>query len=162
MFTDDFNNSIEDFKNIQPELERILKGEIVPIEGNGEIAKILDIHCGIDYILKHKLGVRGIASRIQRGKNWHTFTIRAKKATGNTTEYEKRITALKYNFIYPYYTMQAYKTDKGFEGAICHTDELYQIIQNGGCRTNKTDNAMFYIVDWDMLKDIKFFKVDTI
>ena len=92
MFTDDFKQTITDFEYIRP----------------GELAQVLDMRCGIDYLLVTADGVRGIASRIQHGHCWRTFTVRASKTNGATTEYEKRSVALLHDFIYPYWTVQAY------------------------------------------------------
>lgn len=156
MFNDDFRQTTEDFKMIKEPLEYILGGEIMPIEGNSGLNKALDILCGIDYLLITDKGVRGIASRIQRGTCWHTFTIRAKKITGNKTEYEKRCDALQQDYIYPYYTMQAYRECNTITGAICKTRTLYEHIQDNDIMMRRTDNAAFYVVDWREITTVKF------
>ena len=67
MFTDDFKQTITDFEYIRPQLQKMMGGQIIGVEGTGELAQVLDMRCGIDYLLVTADGVRGIASRIQHG-----------------------------------------------------------------------------------------------
>lgn len=152
MFIDDFNQTITDFELIKPHLQDMMGGKIVSVEGTGELAQVLDIRCGIDYLLINNEGVRGIASRIQHGHCWRTFTVRASKASGATTEYEKRSVALLHNYMYPYWTMQTYIHENTARIAVCRTYDLYKYIWEHNVKARYTDNAKFFIVDWESIQ----------
>ena len=149
MFTDDFKQTITDFEYIRPQLQKMMGGQIIGVEGTGELAQVLDMRCGIDYLLVTADGVRGIASRIQHGHCWRTFTVRASKTNGATTEYEKRSVALLHDFIYPYWTVQAYIHEGMARIGYVRTYDLYKYIWEHEVKARYTDNAKFYIVDWD-------------
>ena len=134
-----------------------MRGEYLIVEGtiSNKLASYLDMLCGIDvwYINETKNGIRGIASRIQHNFNYRTFTIRAK------TEYIKRAYAIDKNYIYPYYTLQAYiKNDKLLLMALAKTEDIINMCFNKWCdfNFNSIDGNPFYIVNWDdMLKHDK-------
>lgn len=152
MFADDFKQTIYDFEYIRPQLQKIMGGRIISVEGTGELAQVLDMRCGIDYLLVTSEGVRGIASRVQRGHCWRTFTVRAAKTNGATTEYEKRSVAILNEYIYPYWTVQAYVNDGVAIVGFVRTYDLYKYIWEHDVKTRHTDNARFYVVDWDSVK----------
>ena len=134
-----------------------MTGEYLIVEGtiSNRLASYLDMLCGIDvwYINEAKDGVRGIASRIQHGFDFKTFTIRAK------TEYKKRANAIDNNYLYPYYTLQAYiKNDRLKLMALAKTKDVINMIYNKWCdfNFNSVDGNPFYIVKWeDMFKHDK-------
>lgn len=148
-------------------------GEIISLEQSvkSELAKILDVYAGFDALqLSHKDGLRGIASRIQtldRTEDWlkskfpyNTFTIRASRESGATTELTKRRDAITSGaWLYPHLTVQAYLTS--FDGdwlsmAVIKTADLIDIIDNPptpDCVTEnkvtKNGSATFKVVRWD-------------
>lgn len=156
MFKEDFKATQKRFALIKPYIEKDICSKIISVEGQGELEKMLDIYAGIDYLALSENGLRGISSRIQTGKNWHTFTIRKEKSTGNKTEYEKRVKGISSGYIYPYYTLQAYLDTATIDYAICRTEDLYRFIKDNPTKVgqNKTTNAQFLIVDWRYLNPI--------
>ena len=71
---------------IKPIIESFWPGwELIPVEGeNNEICKLLDMSCGVDYLL-YSQGfsfIYGVASRVQYGKNYRTFTVRKEREMG--------------------------------------------------------------------------------
>lgn len=152
-FKDDLSFSKDVFSIIKPYIEKDTNSMIIDVEGAGDALKQLDINAGIDYMLVSNKGIRGLASRVQAGKSWRTFTVRARKQSGAKTEYEKRIDAINEGYIYPYYTMQAYADNDKIEYAICKTDDLYRLIQSCPNKVKKrsTTNAEFLVVNWSDL-----------
>jgi hypothetical protein len=143
-------------------LEKLLEGNIVSTEGNGEIGQLLDTRGGIDAILDHpKFGLFGIGIRIQYGHNYRTFTIRKQRETQAKTEYGKYTDALVENAIIPKLTIHAYideKTGMLLSAAIALTRDIYDCIHRGHCDVRVTGNdqigrAAFYVVDWDTLRN---------
>lgn len=142
-------------------------GNIRPVEiiEDNEIAKELDLLCGIDiWQTIGGMGARGIASRVQnntkekfRGRsNWRTFTIRYKRHTGAKTEYEKRMEAIETGrFIYPFLMCQAYFDFGNFLGCgVARTVDIFDAIDMGN--KNKSDNE-FLVVPFDQVSGIAEF-----
>ena len=93
-------------------------GEIVPIEAvsHDGFNKELDTLAGIDawLVRRSKAAICGVASRVQWGRAWNTFTIRISRPSGASTEYEKRLRAIDsrdHGLLYPHYTIQGYVED---------------------------------------------------
>lgn len=164
-FNQSLSRSMQQFTDIvMGSLSEILKGEFRVIEGNttDDVAKLLDTLSGIDVWHINKLkGIRGLASRIQTtDRNWHTFTVRKTRDSGATTEFEKRKLAIEKGYLYPFFTMQAYVTQKDalIAFAVARTVDVIEMIDKGFCKTNKTrkeqiGQASFYIVDWYEMKE---------
>ena len=140
--------------------ERCGGGQIRPVEilKDDEIAKELDVLCGIDiWQVIDGQGARGIASRVQnetreskKGINWKTFTIRySRNDTGAKTEYHKRKEAIETGrYIYPFLTCQAYFDHGEFVGGgIARTIDVFNNINLRQKRT--ADNATFLYVYFD-------------
>ncbi|MEN6487655.1 MAG: ParB N-terminal domain-containing protein [Smithella sp.] len=144
------------------ELSRILKGDLKVVEGITieQMAKLLDQLAGIDVWYINKLnGIRGIASRIQTGSNYKTFTIRKTRDTGARTEYEKRKIAIEKGYLYPYLTVQAYVAENGklLSFAVAKTEDIIDAIDHGLYSIRRTGQkqigqAEFYVVNWDDMK----------
>ena len=163
-FKGSLSKSMQQFENVlQNELSTILKGDLKVVEGITveEMAKLLDTLAGIDVWYINKLnGMRGIASRIQTGVNYRTFTIRNKRQSGAKTEYEKRKIAIEKGYLYPYLTVQAYVSDSDelLSFAVAKTEDIIDAIDNGLCYKNHTGpkqigQAEFYVVKWDVMKN---------
>lgn len=163
-FKKSLSRSMQQFEDVlQDEIKDILKGDLKVVEGITieEMAKLLDTLAGIDVWYINKLnGMRGIASRIQTGVNYRTFTIRNKRQSGVKTEYEKRKIAIEKGYLYPYLTIQAYVTDNNdlLSFAIAKTEDIIDAIDNGLCYKNSTGpeqigQAEFYVVSWSDMKN---------
>lgn len=155
------SDSISDYQqHIRPVLEKLLDGRLISVEGDtlNQTAELLDTLAGIDlWWVNEQHGMRGIASRIQPGRNWRTFTIRKERDSGTKTEYEKRKHAIDNEFLYPAITYQAYVGEHGVSIGIVHTKSLIDSIERGICYEQKTGaaqrgQATFFVVAWDDLK----------
>jgi hypothetical protein len=127
----------------------------------------LDQLAGIDaWVLKAKTGMRGLASRVQWETSWNTFTIRRQREFGTKTEFEKRKEAIEKEWLYPYYTVQAYISRRGPTGEIlsvacCKTKDLIEYISDGIPKQDykirevkKNGSANFYVVKWDDFQEL--------
>lgn len=142
-------------------------GEFKPVEGNAneDLQVQLDVLAGIDgvQILPNKIGMRGLASRIQWGDtDWGTFTIREKRGSGARTELEKRLYAIEHpeeGLLLPHLTVQAYITERRtgslLSAAIAYTRELipYAYAMKKGVwrqRVTQDDGTInhFLVVRW--------------
>jgi len=141
-------------------LPKLISGTIHTIEGaKNEVLIKIDTHSGIDYIRENDIGLQGIAARVQWGKAWDTFTIRASRHTGTKTELEKRLEQIENGYFYPAYTLQAYFDNRQdnmlLSIAIIKTTDLYKLYRYKPelFESNKSDNEFIYI-RWN--------KVDTL
>ena len=104
----------------------------------------------------------GIASRVQVGTSWRSFTIRMALDSGAETEYAKRLRALMGDpgrWLFPYLTCQAYlKTWDGplLSAAVAKTSDIITCIENGWCNSRRTDNATFAVVFWNAMVERGF------
>ena len=143
--------------------------QMVEMERDLGKTSIIDVYAGVDALqIVGRLGVRGIASRVQwmrPGVNpYNSFTIRYKLSRSNTvTELQKRQEAIKNGtgLYYPHFTCQAYFLEKSrglLSAAIIRTDELYAYIDEIGgpdklySLTNSEDGNQFKAVFWSKLK----------
>lgn len=145
--------------------DQLRGGRIMPVEGlyTNEMTQALDRLSGIDawQVVGGDEGIRGIASRVQpSGTCWGTFTIRRSLASGNETEWHKRIRAIfqpDKGLLFPTITIQAYmakdyqlpvygvgiiKTKDLFLAAVLHEWEIKKV--SGG-------NSMM-VIPWTELK----------
>jgi len=139
-------------------------GGIKPVEmiEDNSLAKDMDLKCGIDiWQTIDGKGCRGIASRVQWGKNWGTFTVRKRRFSGAKTEYEKRKEAIKNgSYVYPYLTCQAYIEKETFSlhgGAVARTSDIFKTIERGLYKTRQTTNASFFAVDFEDVENAQEF-----
>lgn len=111
-------------------------GTLVPVEAVSpdNFASELDVLAGIDawQIVENSLGMRGIASRVQWGSNYKSFSVRYSTPSGAETEYQKRLRAIHQpneGYIYPHVTVQAFldrKRGKLLDVAAMPTRHLIQ------------------------------------
>lgn len=153
-------------------------GRMTPVElvTDKGFSNVLDAMAGIDawQVIDHSSVLRGIASRVQfSDKSWETFTIRYARQNGATTEYEKRLRAIKHHdmgFLYPHLTVQAYVStdlEKLVAAAVVRTADLFEhaerIVQDvsrgvavhatrGGIRANRSDATTFIWIPWRTLE----------
>lgn len=161
-WVDRLNNSNKAFLEIiLPKIKKYVgDGIYKPVEIiQDDIAKDLDTLCGIDiWHVIDGVGCRGIASRIQfTEKNWGTFTVRKSRASGHITEYDKRILAIKTGqFIYPYFTCQAYIYNNRFiGGSLAKTIDIFTAIEQYKftTRINPMDKTEFIAIKFLDVKD---------
>lgn len=155
--------SMKYVKQAAPIIGLLMSGwELIPVEGQAnEVCRMLDMECGIDYLLyaKYSGQVYGLASRVQYGRNYRTFTVRKERESGAKTEYKKRVASQDYGGLSPQYTMQAYVKDGEINGlALVKTEDLLKFIEKGLADEGKTGvnrdgQATFYICDWDKLRE---------
>jgi hypothetical protein len=142
-----------------------LRGSVLRmVEGSREhpIAADLDGCAGIDAYQRVPLGLRGISSRVQWGKDYRTFTVRIARPNGAVTEYLKRLTTIRRvheGFLYPYWTIQAYVERPGgklLSVAVAKTAELYLYIEQCKQRGQPCDERpagnggeRFLYVEWN-------------
>jgi len=141
-------------------------GQLIPVEAvvATPFAKCLDAYSGIDHWqLKTDSGqIRGIASRIQWGCDWQTFTIRYSRPSGQSTEFQKRMAALESpceGWLFPGLTCQAYLDCRGgvlLSVAVISTHELYRWIKENPRRTRlriSSTGEEFLYVFWKDLEE---------
>ncbi len=115
-------------------------GYLIPIESvtDSKFADYLDTQSGIDawQVLGNTDGIRGIASRVQVSKTqnpFNSFTVRYKLASGQETEYQKRMRAIKYTdrgLLFPFLTTQAFldEEERFLSAAAIKTVSLFESI----------------------------------
>lgn len=140
--------------------ENLISGTIHTIEqSDNEILMKLDIKSGIDFIVEKEEGLQGIASRVQWGKAWDTFTIRAVRCTGSETELSKRLRQIDGGYFYPAYTMQAYFDNRESNNllsiGVVKTKDLYTLLKNKPhlFSKQKSDNEFLFISFDDYAKE---------
>ena len=158
----DMSNSSAVFKNY---IWDVIKTEgstlkmVEDFEEQDSMRAKLDQLAGIDAWIIKPDGIIGIANRTQWSeKPWDSFTVRLKRDSGADTECKKRIKAIFDSnelYLYPTITIQSYVTVT--EGVIrvgsIKTKTLFDAIRRGRYKTNRTDNASFLYVDWDIFAD---------
>ena len=162
---DSMKQSAEDFQNyVLPILKELYYGRIFKQVENTDkdISEYLDIYAGIDILMIHpkEKSIIGIASRIQRGFCWNTFTVRCGRESGSMTEFKKRTVNMKNEGLFPALTLQAYVEphDKKLLGmAIIRTVELWEYIEKENPPIKQTGldqygQASFYVVSWNGLR----------
>lgn len=159
----DLSDSAYDFMRVVwPAVQPVIGGRIEPVESNVSegLGRDLDILGGIDaWQMFDGKGMRGIASRVQWGKNWRSFTVRTERQNGVRTEFEKRCYALDHperRWLLPALTIHAYVEEprrKGdlIEAAVVETAVLYEFARFYPCEslTNRDDGTLFKPWFWD-------------
>jgi hypothetical protein len=120
----------------------------------------LDAFSGIDYIREDKIGLQGVAARVQWVGNkepYNTFTIRAGRYTGTETELDKRIKQIENGYFYPAFTLQAYfdnrKDNNLLSIAVVKTIDLYNyLLKNPEELLHRKSDNEFIAVKWGNLK----------
>jgi len=136
----DLMDSAYDFKRVVwPRVQDwIGGGELIPVESVTEsvFANQLDILAGIDaWQISQDRGIRGLASRVQWGIGYESFTIRTRRMSGAETELSKRQKSFdgQDGRLFPYWTIQGYVTEKRRGGLIyacmIQTKDLYDFIK---------------------------------
>lgn len=152
----DLNDSERAFERVKKIIEKMLSGITISCESmtcdDNSIGFALDTYGGIDYFIKDDVGLKGLASRMSFGTPFNTFTIRSERPGGNKTEEQKRSQQIAGDYIYPYWTVQAYFESKEdlilLSLAIIKTKDLfYELKYNPTVKTRKSNNYFKYI-EW--------------
>lgn len=160
-FESSYDRSRWAFENI---VKPILEGDFgcrITIKDDS-LFNVLDLQADIDAVWSQReYGVKGMACRVQYGRNFKTFTIRKSRPSGAKTEAEKLRTAIDnraFNSFFPQKILQAYVDDTDgilFGYAIANTEDVIKMIDLGRCNVKKVNNdgaAEFYIVKWSDMK----------
>ena len=160
----DLSDSSADFERlVWPAVREWCGGgdiELVEASSDQRMARRFDQLAGIDawQMTGYDGLMRGIASRVQWGTAWDSFTMRVRRPNGVPTEVEKRIRAVldvEARWLSPALTIQAYVSERGGNGRLCHvlvarTTDLYRfamehqdLVQR---RTNGSDRVEFWVV----------------
>ena len=139
-FRDDFEKSRSFYLKNRGIIEKCFQGtsKLFNVEfDNSAIAKLIDTHCGIDYLLRSNGKVYGLASRINFNKNYHgNVTIRYKRSNGCKTEFGKRVESIQRSRnggseIYASITMQIdAHEDEVRRVFVFESDKLYMVINS--------------------------------
>lgn len=171
----DLNESASDFVHIVwPKVAPLCGGgTLYPVEAARHLSWIvaLDNCSGIDafQLLPSENMLRGIASRIQYGRSYPTFTLRYKRANGAVTEFEKRLYAIRHasqGYIYPHLTIHAYMSrPKGqlLAVAVTKTSSLYLYAERYRGdpsrvyeQRNSSDGNSFLVVLWEPYQKVGY------
>ncbi len=137
-FEADFKSAQNDFEPFYKQVLTHIKGDaLISVEAHdSKLAKMFDMHSGIDAVHMVYGQLRTVALRVQWVTNYRTFTIRYKRRSGAITEYDKRKFAIHSDkgLLYPYLTIQAYldKRDNATTVLSCcivKTIDLYRYIE---------------------------------
>lgn len=168
----DLSASIYDFQRVvYPTIkeQKLLDGELIPLEvatlqDYQHLTKQFDLLSGIDvWHIKTNIGIQGIASRIQwveRNKAFNSFTVRKTRTTGTKTEYEKRKESIqaKGEWLYPYYSLQAYIENPKKLGdlisiAIAKTEDILNCLDCYGNTKTAYDGNTFLYINWTDMQE---------
>ena len=160
----DMRKSMSFIEVAKPIIRNLIGGNIMTVEGSDcEVCQMLDTRCGTDYFQIYSADdvVYGVASRVQYGYPYNTFTVRKRRASGAMTEYDKRRMAIKSGGVYPFLTMQTYvdtNTREINSLAVMKTTDLFDFIEKGYADTNHTKHdkhgqASFYVAHWNKIKE---------
>ena len=151
----DKKQSADDFNNlVKPAIEKHCDAQIIHLEKlNGALPLMLDREFSTDAICIKGGKMLGLSSRIQRGKNWQTFSIRAGRDSKKKTEFEKHLDAIKNKKYLPEITTQAFITDDDLIIGIARTIDVIDFITKYKPipkHTGKSEvgQATFYPVSW--------------
>jgi len=137
--------------------------DLIPTEGvDDNLRNAFDTISGVDFwAVKSGNEMVSIASRVQPGHEFPTFTVRYELESGNDTEHQKRMKQYHSKLSHlPTYTVQAY-IDPTIEAlqnfAFVETKQLYDYISRELCPIGKDEvverrgEANFYAVEWSEL-----------
>lgn len=161
----DLSDSAADFMaTVWPAIRHLLGGGRLVSNESAAMSGLMrdfDVLAGIDawHAIDEQGVMRGIASRIQWGENWRTFTIRRERPNGVNTELAKRLYAIdhpEHNWLVPAITVQAYLTKpkpggRLLQAGIIRTRDLYQYARANPCRRprrNPEDGVWFDWYSW--------------
>lgn len=151
----DKKQAAEDFQKIvAPALEKHCGAEVISLENlRGKLPLMLDQQFSTDALYIKNGRMYGLTSRIQRGSNWGTFTIRAVRDTGARTELQKHLAAIKKGSYLPELTSQSYINGTEITIGIARTADILDYIKKNKTQAKHTKptldgQAEFLCVSW--------------
>ena len=102
----------------------------------GDALKELLDFAAIDAVAKCRRGTFGLASRVQFGVDYQSFTIRRSRPSGGETEIDKLRRAFENGGLRPFYHVQAFivKNEKSATVAVGATSEIYGLVKKNPSR----------------------------
>lgn len=159
----DKKQSAEDFqKFVAPAIEKYCDAKVISLENlRGKLPLMLDQQFSTDALYIKNGAMCGLTSRIQRGKNWRTFTIRAVRDNLRKTELQKHSDAMKNGEYLPELTTQTYINDTEITIGIARTADILDYIKKNKTQAKHTNNtldgqATFLCVSWDDMQQKKY------
>lgn len=155
----DKKQSADDFYNlIRPAIEKYFGANIIHLEKlDGKLPLMLDRFFSTDALCIKGGKMVGLSSRIQRGRNWNGFTIRAGRDSKTKTEFEKLSDAITNNKYLPEIISQTYITDDDLIIGVARTADVIDYITKfkpkliHTCK-KEVGQADFYPVAWQDFK----------
>ena len=128
--------------------------------GANDLAKLLDISAGIDYLIITPNGLLGMAVRCQQAYynsdnlqvKYHTFTVRQTRDNHLETEMAKRKDAYDHDCYLPTWTVQAYLKDSWDSDldylGIIKTKDMYANYDKIKIGERKANGVVFDVIGW--------------
>lgn len=137
------SQSAADFQNVVwpvvSQFPLVGGGMLRPVEAvaTADFKDDLDLLAGIDawQVDRGIPMMRGLASRVQWGGRYDTFSIRYRLPSGQPTEFAKRVTSIQNKgkgHLFPHFTVQAYLDQAGgklLSCAVIETEALFSVAQ---------------------------------
>ena len=128
-----------------------------------KLERLLD-YSGVDYLVDSpQFGLVPIQAKLSfGGKPYRNFVIRRSRSSGALTDYDKLSRAKKYGTISPLWHVAVFVDDDGnADGALVHTADLLNFIDDGQADVRSYQNGSFYTCDWQRLEDygVKLFRL---
>ncbi|HEY3320852.1 MAG TPA: hypothetical protein VGP72_10345 [Planctomycetota bacterium] len=164
---------VHDLDDSSYDFARLVWPAVAPLLGGGELIQVetaassdfamkLDRLAGIDAIQALDGRLYGLATRVQWGKSYGGYSVRWSRASGNSTEFAKRLESIRASgSLYPHWTIQAYcsepRTGHLLAAAACRTADLIGLLADGQpgrdfrVITNKDGGSSFAAVSWSAM-----------
>jgi hypothetical protein len=136
------------------------------LEVSDRVKTLFDVSSGIDaWQYRDGFGMYGIASRVQHGRDWSTFTLRVARSSGCRTEAQKLLEAVESGDgrAFPKWFVQAYTTaqvDPLLSVAVCDTRVILDCWKSRCGEMRECENAKFFTMWWHQMA-AKGFEVKT-
>ena len=165
-FRQDQEKSLRGFEQfIAPTLKKALGASAIysTERHNSDLETRLDYDFGIDALIIIDGTIYPVASRVQSGTNYETFSLRRSRPSGTTTEISKLTQAQRIQAPMPTYHVQGFvdKDGQAATVAVIETIELLKYIDKhpDQWRTAPTGET-FYYCKWRELDGVKIYRVD--
>ena len=140
-----------------PILQKLFSAKLIDVENDSsKLAELLDRACGVDYLLRTREGVMGIAARVTHNwqRNYHTFTLRKEKYE-KPSEFQHLQNALAVGGIIPTLFVQCYPKGNSATVCICQTKELLKQIAAGKAQVKNKCGVDFFSIDVEKVSGSK-------
>ncbi|MBQ3451793.1 MAG: hypothetical protein IJG32_05985 [Selenomonadaceae bacterium] len=165
-FKQDQEKSLRGFeKFIVPVLKTAFGAEAVysTERHNNNFETQLDCDFGIDALIVVDGTIYPVASRVQNGTNYESFSVRRSRPSGATTEFDKLSQAWRIQAPMPTYTVQGF-IDKDGQIAVVGIAETIELLKYIGKHRDQwrptKDGETFYYIPFAELENVKIYRVD--